>query len=291
MWHKLGGGVSPKHQSVRQIQSRWRRRQDMDQILEMGNHKTDRQTRGSTAGLFAALADGDDTAIFDGSAEATRCLLLLLRVAQTVTDELSLDHQLPQLIELIAAGLDAERATLFLYDSETGELFSRIARGEGVAEIPDQVDHRHCRCCVRLGDDRDHQRYQSGPALQPRGGSTDRLPNPQHIVRAVAQSSRSDNRCGAGFGQTRGVLHPARRRLGYHTPTTFPKLNETIAAYEAGLERYLQRDWDSAIRYFGNALDAAPQDRPSRIFIDRCRYYRDNPPLDAWNGVWVMEQK
>ena len=135
MWHKLGGGVSPKHQSVRQIQSRWRRRQDMDQILEMGNHKTDRQTRGSTAGLFAALADGDDTAIFDGSAEATRCLLLLLRVAQTVTDELSLDHQLPQLIELIAAGLDAERATLFLYDSEADELFSRIARGEGVTEI------------------------------------------------------------------------------------------------------------------------------------------------------------
>jgi adenylate cyclase len=90
---------------------------------------------GATAGLFAALAGGDGTATFDGSAEATQGLLLLVRVAQTVTHDLSLDHQLPQLIELIAAGLDAERATLFLYDSETGELFSRIARVEGVAEI------------------------------------------------------------------------------------------------------------------------------------------------------------
>ena len=96
---------------------------------------TDQKTRDVTAGLFAALADGDRTAVLDGSGEATRCLLLLLKVAQTVTDELSLDHQLPRLIELIVAGLDAERATLFLYDSETDELFSRSARGESVTEI------------------------------------------------------------------------------------------------------------------------------------------------------------
>jgi GAF domain-containing protein len=54
---------------------------------------------------------------------------------RAVTHELALDHQLPQLIELIVAGLDAERATLFLYDPETGELFSRVAQGEGVTEI------------------------------------------------------------------------------------------------------------------------------------------------------------
>jgi adenylate cyclase len=93
--------------------------------------------------------------------------------------------------------------------------------------------------------------------------------------------------------RVKGILSPTEvyESLGYHTPTTFPNLNETIAAYEAGLESYLRRDWDSAIRYFGNALEAAPQDRPSRIFVDRCRYYRDNPPSDSWNGVWIMEQK
>jgi adenylate cyclase len=100
-----------------------------------GRAVSDSSACGSTAGLFAALADGDGTAVFDGSAVSTRCLLLLLKVAQTVTDELSLDHQLPRLIELIVAGLDAERATLFLHDSETDELFSRVARGEGVTEI------------------------------------------------------------------------------------------------------------------------------------------------------------
>ena len=53
-----------------------------------------------------------------------------------------------------------------------------------------------------------------------------------------------------------------------------------IAAYEAGLDRYQQRDWTGAIGRFGDALEAAPQDRPSRIFLDRCRYYPDNPPAD-----------
>jgi adenylate cyclase len=83
----------------------------------------------------------------------------------------------------------------------------------------------------------------------------------------------------------------ANESLGYHTPATFPKLNAMIAGYEIGLECYLRRGWEAAIRHFCDALDAAPQAVPSRIFIDRWRYYRDNPPCDAWNGVWVMEQK
>lgn len=93
--------------------------------------------------------------------------------------------------------------------------------------------------------------------------------------------------------RVKGISHPTEvyELLGYHTPATFPGLNAMIAGYEAGLDCYLRRDWEAAISHFGDALQAAPQDRPSRIFIDRCRYYRDNPPSDAWNGMWVMEQK
>src|SRR2546428_351832 len=42
---------------------------------------------------------------------------------------------LRRLIDLITESLDAERATLFLYGRDTDELFSRVLRGEGVAEI------------------------------------------------------------------------------------------------------------------------------------------------------------
>jgi adenylate cyclase len=78
---------------------------------------------------------GGESAPVDGLSEAIRRLSVLVEVADTVTQRLSLDHQLPRLIELIAEALDAERATLFLHDADAGELFSRVARGEGVAEI------------------------------------------------------------------------------------------------------------------------------------------------------------
>ena len=64
-----------------------------------------------------------------------RRLRVLVEVADTVTQDLSLDRQLPRLIELITEALDAERATLFLYDSDADALFSRVLRGEGVTEI------------------------------------------------------------------------------------------------------------------------------------------------------------
>src|SRR5258708_17508335 len=70
------------------------------------------------------------------SGDEVRRLTVLAKVAETVTADFSLDHQLPHLIQLIADALDAERATLFLHDKETGTLFSRVLQGEGVvAEI------------------------------------------------------------------------------------------------------------------------------------------------------------
>src|SRR2546429_9103335 len=67
--------------------------------------------------------------------DEARRLRVLAEVADTVTHALSLDHQLPRLIDLITEALVAERATLFLYDRDGGELFSRVLLGDGVTEI------------------------------------------------------------------------------------------------------------------------------------------------------------
>ena len=64
-----------------------------------------------------------------------RHLSALVEVSEIVTQRFSLDYQLPRLIELITELLNAERATLFLHDPESGELFSRVAQGEGLTEI------------------------------------------------------------------------------------------------------------------------------------------------------------
>ncbi len=93
--------------------------------------------------------------------------------------------------------------------------------------------------------------------------------------------------------QVKGKLQPtlAYESLDHYEADRFPKLSALIAAYEAGLACYQRRDWNNAIRHFAEALEAAPGDRPSQIFIDRCRYYGDNPPPENWNGVWIMEEK
>jgi adenylate cyclase len=93
--------------------------------------------------------------------------------------------------------------------------------------------------------------------------------------------------------QPRGLSRPSwvYESLGHHTAKTFPKLAKVINEYEAGLDCYRRRDWQGGIAHFADALELAPQDRPSQIFLDRCRYYQADPPADEWNGVWIMEQK
>jgi adenylate cyclase len=93
--------------------------------------------------------------------------------------------------------------------------------------------------------------------------------------------------------QVKGKLQPtlAYESLDHYDPEKYPRLAALITAYEAGLECYQRRDWATAIRHFGDALEAAPSDQPSQIFVDRCRYYSENPPPDNWNGIWIMEEK
>jgi len=88
----------------------------------------------ATSRTLAALL-GSESVPAAAAGDAIRRLSVLVEVADTVTQRLSLDHQLPRLIDLIVEALDAERATLFLHDADAGELFSRVAGGEGVSEI------------------------------------------------------------------------------------------------------------------------------------------------------------
>jgi len=93
--------------------------------------------------------------------------------------------------------------------------------------------------------------------------------------------------------QVKGKFQPtlAYESLEHYDPEGFPNLAGLICAYEAGLEAYQRRDWLTAIGHFTDAIEAVPSDQPSRIFIDRCRYYLGNPPAEDWNGVWIMDEK
>ncbi len=93
--------------------------------------------------------------------------------------------------------------------------------------------------------------------------------------------------------QVKGKSQPtlAYESLDHYDPEKYPRLPALIGAYESGLDCYMRRDWTNAVQHFGEALEVAPTDQPAQIFIDRCRYYSDNPPPENWNGVWIMEDK
>ena len=39
------------------------------------------------------------------------------------------------------------------------------------------------------------------------------------------------------------------------------------------------------------ALKVVPEDGPSKVYYERCKYYIDNPPPEDWDGVFVMTTK
>jgi adenylate cyclase len=64
-----------------------------------------------------------------------------------------------------------------------------------------------------------------------------------------------------------------------------------VRTYEAGLDAYADRDWEGAIALFETVIAARGGDRPSEIFIERCRNYLASPPPDHWTAVSVLTEK
>jgi len=61
---------------------------------------------------------------------------------------------------------------------------------------------------------------------------------------------------------------------------------DKIKSYETGLQLYLNKKWDKAVKEFEKVNDFA-----SKEFIKRCKEFKKNPPSKDWDGVWVMKSK
>ena len=67
-------------------------------------------------------------------------------------------------------------------------------------------------------------------------------------------------------------------------------LNRVRGAYQKGIRLYRQRQWSEAPFYFEQVLARCPNDAPSQLYINRCRYYLDEPPGEDWDGVWILHK-
>jgi adenylate cyclase len=64
-----------------------------------------------------------------------------------------------------------------------------------------------------------------------------------------------------------------------------------LGAFAAGLGAYRDRDWKGALAHFEQALAQAPEDGPSRLYVDRAREFLSEPPPEAWDGVYTARTK
>jgi adenylate cyclase len=61
--------------------------------------------------------------------------------------------------------------------------------------------------------------------------------------------------------------------------------------FENGLKLYRMREFEKAQKKFAKAIEIGSDDRPSQIFVVRCRDLIDAPPSASWDGVFRLKEK
>ncbi|MBR4328900.1 MAG: adenylate/guanylate cyclase domain-containing protein, partial [Candidatus Riflebacteria bacterium] len=61
--------------------------------------------------------------------------------------------------------------------------------------------------------------------------------------------------------------------------------------YQNGIDKYLAREWNKAIELFEEVLKLVPDDAPSKVYIDRCKHFKQEPPEENWDGRFILKTK
>ncbi|MEO1520477.1 MAG: adenylate/guanylate cyclase domain-containing protein [Cyanobacteria bacterium J06633_2] len=56
--------------------------------------------------------------------------------------------------------------------------------------------------------------------------------------------------------------------------------------FEGGLEHYWHQQWELASQHFTDCVAIAPNDKPSRLYLERITYFQQHPPDQDWGGLW-----
>lgn len=64
-----------------------------------------------------------------------------------------------------------------------------------------------------------------------------------------------------------------------------------VDSFEEGLKLYREKSFEKAIVFFNKTLALKPEDKPSQLFVKRCRTLAQHPPTEDWDGTWTFTQK
>ncbi|MEI7636185.1 MAG: GAF domain-containing protein [Syntrophus sp. (in: bacteria)] len=79
--------------------------------------------------------------------------------------------------------------------------------------------------------------------------------------------------------------------LDYHSAESFPNLMEAVNHFQDGLQKYRNQQWDRAIQSFDKARELNPADEICLMYTDRCKFWKEAPPAEGWDGAWIMDSK
>lgn len=86
--------------------------------------------------------------------------------------------------------------------------------------------------------------------------------------------------------RVRGKEKPSRIFELIATGIGDSKEQELVKAFSDGLNKYRQRKWDEAIISMKQCLKIKPEDKPSKLFIQRIEAFKKAPPEEAWLGIY-----
>ena len=66
---------------------------------------------------------------------------------------------------------------------------------------------------------------------------------------------------------------------------------KAVELFTEGRKLYKMMEFGKASDFFKKALEVCPGDGPSKVYMERCQYYIENPPPEDWDGVYVMKTK
>ncbi len=70
-----------------------------------------------------------------------------------------------------------------------------------------------------------------------------------------------------------------------------PEQEKMLRLYAEALDAYRERRFEEALATFTECGALRPEDRPSRLMMDRCRLYRQTPPPEDWDGTFEHATK
>ncbi|MBI5006927.1 MAG: adenylate/guanylate cyclase domain-containing protein [Nitrosomonadales bacterium] len=70
-----------------------------------------------------------------------------------------------------------------------------------------------------------------------------------------------------------------------------PAVLEEVKLFQQVLRLYRKQEWDKAELQLYNLLKIAPKTKLYEVYAERVAYYRNNPPGENWDGVFVFKTK